>query len=67
MHLLKKIWNLEPTISTFNSDKFQYVSGSNWSQYKKKQECIREENKKIGQKVLMHKVEVEDYKKKLKE
>jgi hypothetical protein len=36
MCLLKKIWNLEPTIKTFNEDRFQYISGSNWNQQKKK-------------------------------
>jgi hypothetical protein len=66
MSLLKRIWNLEPTIKTFANDKFQFVSGSNWNLHRKKQEQIKQDNLKIGQKVLLQQIEVKDYKKKLK-
>lgn len=67
MSLLKRIWNLEPSVKTFANDKFQFVSGSNWNLHRKKQEQIKQDNLKIGQKVLLQQIEVKDYKKKLKE
>lgn len=36
MFLLKKIWHLQPSVSTFHPDRYQYVSGSNWNNQKKK-------------------------------
>lgn len=67
MLLLKKIWHIEPSFNTFNSDKFQYVSGSNWSLHKKKIQQIKQENKAIGKKFLQQQLETADYKKKLKQ
>ena len=67
MFLLKKIWHIEPSFNTFNSDKYKYVSGSNWNLHKKKLEQIKEENKMIGKKVLTTQFIAGDYKKKLKE
>ncbi len=67
MHLLKKIWHAEPAISTFSSDKFQHVSGSNWNLHKKKVEQIKEENKLIGKKIFEKQLETMDFKKKLKQ
>ena len=67
MNLLKKIWNLQPSVKTYNSDKYQYVSGSNWNLHKRKLEQIKEENKWIGKKVMHQHVDSADYKKKLKE
>jgi len=66
MYLLKKIWNLQPSVQTFHPDKYQYISGSNWNLHKKKLEQIKEENKLIGQKVLHQQVDTAEYKKKLK-
>jgi hypothetical protein len=42
MFLLKKIWNLEPTLKTFNEGRYQYISGSNKTQQKKKLSEIKE-------------------------
>ena len=67
MNLLKKIWYLQPSVDTFNKDKYQYVSGSHWNQHKRKLQQIKEENKVIGQKVMHQQFEQSDYKKKLKE
>ena len=36
MFLLKRIWHVEPSITTFHADKYQFVSGSNWNHHKKK-------------------------------
>jgi hypothetical protein len=66
MGLLKRIWNLEPTVNSFSNDKFQFISGSNWTQTKRKLEEIKVQNKKLGLKVLQQQMEVKDYKKKLK-
>ena len=67
MSLLKKIWNLQPSVKTYNSDKYQYVSGSNWNLHKRKLEQIKEENKWIGKKVMHQIIDSGDYKKKLKD
>lgn len=67
MNLLKKIWHLQPSVDTFHSDRYQFVSGSNWNLHKKKLDQIKEENRKLGQKVLHHQIDPADYKKKLKE
>ena len=67
MNLLKKIWHLQPSVKTFNSDRYQYVSGSNWNLHKKKLEQIKEENKLIGKKFMGQQHDTQDYKKKLKE
>lgn len=53
MHLLKKIWNLEPTIKTFNQDRYQYISGSNWNQQKRKLSEIKEENKRLEKQLII--------------
>ena len=66
MTLLKKIWHLQPSVDTYNRDKYQYVSGSHWNQHKRKLEQIKEENKLIGKKVMHQQLEHSDYKKKLK-
>lgn len=44
MNLLKRIWGLEPTVNTFNEDRYQYKSGSNWNQHKMKLSQIKGEN-----------------------
>lgn len=67
MNLLKRIWHQNPSVKTFNSDRYQYVSGSNWNLHKKKLEQIKEENKLIGKKVLHQQPDLGDYKKRLKE
>lgn len=67
LNLLKRIWNLQPSVDTFNRDRYQYVSGSNWNLHKRKLEEIKEQNKLIGQKVLHQQVDSADYKKRLKE
>ena len=66
LNLLRRIWNLQPSVKTYNSDKYQYVSGSNWNLHKKKLEQIKEENKWIGKKVMTHHLDSADYKKRLK-
>ena len=67
MNLLKRIWHQNPSVKTFNSDRYQYVSGSNWNLHKKKLEQIKEENKLIGKKVLHQQPDLGDYKRRLKE
>ena len=67
MTLLKRIWHLEPTVDTFKNDKFQYVSGSNWHQQKKKMGDIKVENQKIASKMHTHDFKATDYKKKLRD
>ena len=65
MNLLKKIWHLQPSVKTFHTDRYQYVSGSNWNLHKRKLEQIKEENKLIGKKVMHQQIDTNDYKKKL--
>lgn len=67
MNLLRKIWHLQPSVKTFSTDKYQYVSGSNWNLHKKKLEQIKQENKVIGKKVLHQQADSQDYKKRLKD
>lgn len=67
MSLLKKIWHLQPSVRTFHPDHYQYVSGSNWNNQKKKLEQIKQENKIIAMKVVHQHIDPTDYKKKLKE
>lgn len=42
MSLLKRIWNLQPSVKTYHQDRYQYSSGSNWSRHKKDLDQIRE-------------------------
>ena len=67
MGLLKRIWHLEPTIDSYNSNRFQHVSGSNWHQHQQQMQHIKQENQKIVQKMQTHHLEVKEYKKKLKD
>ena len=67
MNLLKRIWHQNPSVKTFNSDPYQYVSGSNWNLHKRKLEQIKAENKAIGKKVLHQQPDLGGYKKRLKE
>lgn len=67
LSLLKKIWNLQPSVNTFHQDRYQFTSGSNWGLRKKNMDQIKQENKLIALKVTHQHVDPNDYKKKLKE
>ena len=42
MGLLKRIWHLEPTIDSYNTNKFQHVSGSNWHHHQQQMNHIKQ-------------------------
>lgn len=68
MFLLKKIWNLEPSVNTFNEDRYQHISGSNKIHQKKKMSEIKEENERHEKKLqLQQHIQKDEFKKKLKQ
>ncbi len=42
MSLLKRIWDMNPSVTTYNSDKFPHLPGSNTSLRKKHLEDIKQ-------------------------
>lgn len=65
MFLLKKIWGQGAAVQNFSEGKFQFVSGSNWNHSQRVVKGIKEENKRIIQKIGTIVMDT-DYHKKLK-
>ena len=68
MILLKKIWNLKPTVQTHSTHQFKDHPGSILNKQKRQVEAIKQQNKRIKEKIDLHKpVEAKELKRRLME